>query len=386
MRRVNAAKKSPVSTRLKHGHLALGRLALGLSALPILCAPQGLAAKESAAAPTVAAVQPAGAGAGQGNSPYVRPDVAAYLKATNAQPMPPLTAQVIAQIRKLPPSAMPSRDLPVGELAVVKDLSMPGPGGAIPLRLFDSRAQRGPGPVVVFYHGGGYVLGSIDTHAALAAEIARRLDLPVVSVEYRLAPEHPWPAAPDDGEAAARWVAANGKALGRDVTGLVLSGDSAGGNLTLIAAAALRDKPAAVPVIFQLPIYPAADFTRDYPSAGQFGHGYGLDDSMTALFRQHYAADAKSPRTSPLLGDLSGLPPTVLVTAGLDPLRDQGRAYAAKLVQAGVPTAFYEGRGLVHGFATFRQAIPSAQADTVNFLKIAKTMLDEIEAGTKAKP
>ncbi|PZQ55820.1 MAG: alpha/beta hydrolase [Novosphingobium pentaromativorans] len=347
-------------------------VALAASVLAAAFSPDDLAARDAAVAARSST-----------SAPEVRPDVAAYLKASSAHPMPLLTAEVIAQIRKLPPSAMPSRDLPVGELAVIKDLSMPGPGGAMALRLFDSRAERGPGPVVVFYHGGGYVLGSIDTHAALAAEIARQLDLPVVSVEYRLAPEHPWPAAPDDGEAAARWIAANGKALGREVTGLVLSGDSAGGNLTLIAAAALRDKPAAVPVILQVPIYPAADFTRAYPSARQFGNGYGLDDSMTALFRQHYAADEKSPRTSPILGDLSGLPPTVLVTAGLDPLRDQGRAYAAKLVEAGVPTAYYEGRGLIHGFATFRQAVPSAQVDTVNFLKIAKTMLDEVEAGRK---
>lgn len=370
MQRVIGTKKRAAS---------LIRAALGLAMLPIVVMPGTGAAKE-VAAPKVTTTK---APAATETSPYVRPDVAAYLKAANAQPMPALTAEVIAQIRKLPPSAMPSRDVPVGELAVIKNFSMPGPGGAIPLRLFDTRAERGPGPIVVFYHGGGYVLGSIDTHAALAAEISRRLDLPVVSVEYRLAPEHPWPAAPDDGEAAARWVAANGKALGREVTGLVLSGDSAGGNLTLIAAAALRDKPAAVPVILQVPIYPAADFTRIYPSAQLFGQGYGLDDSMTALFRKHYAADAKSPRTSPLLEDLSGLPPTVLVTAGLDPLRDQGRAYAAKLVEAGVPVAFYEGNGLIHGFATFRQAIPSAQTDTAGFLKIARAMLDEIRAGQK---
>lgn len=332
-----------------------------------------------ALAPPLLADAPAARGGDAAEVPYVRPDVAAYLKADAAHPIPPLTADVLAQIRKLPPGAMPSRDLPVGEIAVAKDLTMPGPGGPIALRLYDARAERGPGPVLVFYHGGGYVLGSIDTHAALAAEIARTLDLPVVSVEYRLAPEHPWPAAPDDGEAAARWVAANGKALGRQATGLVLGGDSAGGNLTLVVAAALRDMPAAVPVILQIPIYPATDFVGRYPSQQAFGKGYGLDDSATALFQKHYAADPKSLRTSPLWGNLKGLPPTVLVTAGLDPLRDQGRAYAAKLIESGVPTAYYEGKGLVHGFATFRKAIPSAQQDTDNFLLLAKTMLAEIE-------
>jgi len=340
--------------------------------------PMALAA--SVLAPAVPALADASTTAASDDAIYVRPDVAAYLKANAAHPLPLMTAEVLAQIRKMPPGSMPSRDLPVGEIAVAKDLEMPGPGGAMKLRLYDARAQRGPGPVMVFYHGGGYILGSIDTHAALAAEIARRLDIPVVSVEYRLAPEHPWPAAPEDGEAAARWIAANGKALGRDATGLVLSGDSAGGNLTLVTAAALRDKPAAVPVIMQLPIYPSADFVGKYRSQQLFGSGYGLDEKDTVLFRQHYAADPKSLKASPLQGDLKGLPPTVLVTAGLDPLRDQGRAYAAKLVEAGVPTVYYEGHGLIHGFATFRKDIPSAQQDTENFLALAKTMLAEVQA------
>lgn len=317
---------------------------------------------------------------GADSAPYVRPDVAAYLKVMSAMPLPPMTKEVIAQIRKMPPDAMPSRDLPVGEIAVARDFEMPGPGGAIKLRLFDARPQRGPGPVMVFYHGGGYVLGSIDTHAALAAEIARKLDVPVVSVEYRLAPENPWPAAVDDGEAAARWIAANGKTLGREVTGLVLGGDSAGGNLVLIASAALRDKPAAVPVIMQFPIYPATDFSREYPSGKAFANGYGLDRTATVLFQQHYAADPHSLRNSPLLGNLDGLPPTLLVTASLDPLRDQGRAYAAKLVEAGVPTAYVEGKGLIHGFATYRKDIPSAATETDGFLSLAKAMLDEIRS------
>lgn len=312
--------------------------------------------------------------------PYVRPDVEAYLKAFYAKPQPAFTREMLMMIHKLPPSAlagMAQQDLPVGAMAVVKDVTMPGPGGPLALRLFDTRAERGPGPVVVFYHGGGYVLGSIDTHAGIAAEIARQLDLPVVSVEYRLAPESPWPAAPDDGEAAARWIAANGTAFGRQFTGLVLSGDSAGGNLALITAAALRDKPAAAPVVMQIPIYPASDFSKPYPSDREFAEGYMLDAKSMGEFTAHYAADPKSLRTSPLLGSLAGLPPTVLVTASLDPLRDQGRAYAARLVEAGVPTAYYEGKGLIHGFATFRKAIPSAQADTAAFLQLAKTMLGE---------
>lgn len=337
-------------------------------------------APQAPAAAAPAATAPAATAAAAAEKPYVRPDVVAYLQAFYAHPQPPFTRELLLQIHKMPPaalSAMTRQDLPVGTM-VTRDVTMPGPGGPMALRMFDTRADRGPGPVVVFYHGGGYVLGSIDTHAGIAAEMARQLDLPVVSVEYRLAPENPWPAAPDDGEAAARWIAANGKAFGRQFTGLVLSGDSAGGNLTLVTAAALRDRPASLPVVLQIPIYPASDFTHVYPSATQFAEGYMLDAKSMASFSGHYAADPNSVRSSPLLGDLAGLPPTVLVTASLDPLRDQGRAYATRLVEAGVPTTYYEGKGLIHGFVTFRKAIPSAQGDTVAFLKLARAMLDQL--------
>lgn len=151
--------------------------------------------------------------------PHVKPDVQAYLDRLKAKPHPRLNRKMLAMIRQLPPERMVSTDdLPVGELATVKDVTMPGPRGSIRLRMYDTRAEREPGPVVVFFHGGAYVVGSIETHAGLTAEMARRLDL---SVEYRLAPENPWPAAVDDGEAAARWIAANGKVFDRQFTGLI---------------------------------------------------------------------------------------------------------------------------------------------------------------------
>jgi acetyl esterase len=312
-------------------------------------------------------------------APYVRPDVQAYLDAMKANPRPPMNAQTIGFIRKIPAEQiavmMSAAELPIGELAVDKTMTMPGPAGEMQLRLFDSKAERGPGPVLVFYHGGGFVVGSIGTHAPLAAEMARQLDMPVVSVEYRLAPEHKWPAAPDDAEAAARWVAANGKALGREVTGLVLSGDSAGGTLTLTTALALRNKPAAVPLKLMVPLYPMADASKPYPSMAAFGSGYGLDTSNTAFFESALAADKNSPRHSALLADLKGLPPTVLATASLDPLRDGGRAFAQKLVAAGVPVSFYEAEGNVHGYTTFRKAIPSAQDDLNKIMAMARAML-----------
>jgi acetyl esterase len=307
--------------------------------------------------------------------PYVRPDVRAFLDMMAANPRPAFTAEFLASIRGLKMTPEMSADKPVGDLGEIRDVVMPGPGGDIALRLFDPRSVRDAGPVVIFYHGGGFAAGSIDSHAGLAAEIARQLDLPVVSVEYRLAPENPWPAAPDDGEAAARWIAENGDAFGRDFTALILCGDSAGGNLAIVTALALRDAPAALPVILQLAIYPAADHSRAYPSRTAFAHGYGLDAAEMALFDQHYAADKNHQRNSPLLADQHGMPPTVVVTAGLDPLRDEGRAYAAATALAGVPTLFHEAVGTIHGFAGYRRVIPSAQADVDTFLGLVKAML-----------
>ena len=312
-------------------------------------------------------------------TPYVRPDVKAYLDVLTKQPRPPMNEATIAMIRKIPPATiaamMSGSELPIGPLAVDKTLTMPGPGGSIELRMFDAKAERAPGPVLVFYHGGGFVVGSIGTHAALAAEMARQLDVPVVSVEYRLAPEHKWPSAPDDAEAAARWVAANGAALGRHISGLILSGDSAGGTLTLTTALALRDKPAAVPVRLTIPLYPMADASKPYPSTAAFGSGYGLNTPDVAFFERALAADQKSPRHSALLADLRGFPPTVLATASLDPLRDGGRAFAAKLKKARVKVKHYEAAGNIHGFATFRKGIPSAQGDLDAILAMAKVML-----------
>ncbi|MEH3099665.1 alpha/beta hydrolase [Sphingomonas adhaesiva] len=312
--------------------------------------------------------------------PFVRADVRGFLDYLNNVPGPKMHEQSAADARAVYYAMKDVADPPVGELAVIKDLSIPGPGGAIPARLFDVREARAPGPVVVFYHGGGFVIGDIDTHASFTAEMSRQLDLPVVSVDYRLAPEARWPAAPDDCEAAARWVAGNPAELGRTATALVLSGDSAGGNLTIVVAMALRDDPAAVPVVVQAPIYPAADMAKEYPSFNDFADGFLLTREGMIWFGEHYAADPAHPRSSPLAGELKGLPPAVVITASLDPIRDQGRAYAAALALAGVPVTFREAQGIVHGFITLRQAIPSAQGDVAGYLTAVKAAIVEAEA------
>jgi acetyl esterase len=310
---------------------------------------------------------------------YVRPDVRGFLDYLNAMPGPRTHQMTPEAARQVYVAMKDVADPPVGELAVIRDLAIPGPAGIIPARLFDARETRTPGPALVFYHGGGFVIGNIDTHASFCAEIARVLDVPVVSVDYRLAPEHRWPAAPDDCEAAARWVAGSPAELGRNVTGLILCGDSAGGTLAIVAAMDLRDAPAAVPVLVHAPIYPAADTSKPYPSFDEFADGFLLTRDTMLWFADAYAADVATSRGSPLLGRMAGLPPAVIITASLDPIRDQGRAYAAALVQAGVPVTYREAVGNIHGFVTLRQAIPSSRSDVAGYLAALKDAVVEAE-------
>ncbi len=264
------------------------------------------------------------------------------------------------------------------EMAVIKDVTCPGPAGDIPLRFYDKRESRGPGPCVVFIHGGGFVIGDIGVYNSLCTEIAHQLDLPVVSVEYRLAPEHPFPAAPDDCEAAARWVASSPEILGREFTGLVITGDSAGGNLTIVTTNALMAEPAAVPVIVQAPIYPVADDITKHRSLHDFGEGFLLTSATMGWFTAQYAGNPADPRHTPMQGDCSKAPPTVLCTAGLDPLRDSGRNYAAHLIQIGIEVCYLEFPGIIHGFTTLRKAIPSGQRDLDAFLAAVKLMLERV--------
>ena len=267
-------------------------------------------------------------------------------------------------------------EAPARELAVIRDLSCPGPAGDIPLRFYDAKETREAGPCVVFIHGGGFVIGDRDVYHSLCTEIAHRLDLPVVSVEYRLAPEHPFPAAPDDCEAAARWIASSPAELGRDVTGLVITGDSAGGNLTIVTTNQLVSEPAEVPVIVQAPIYPVASDISQHTSFREFAEGFLLTGATMSWFTQQYGGDANDPRHTPMVGDCSNTPPTVVCTAGLDPLRDSGREYAAHLVQQGTEVVYLEFPGIIHGFTTLRKAIPSGQKDLDSFLDAVELMVE----------
>jgi acetyl esterase len=311
------------------------------------------------------------------SEPYVRPDVRLFLDYLNSLPGPRSHEAGLEEARAMLVKSRHVADAPTGELAVIRDLACPGPAGEIGLRLYDSRHDRSAGPLFLFFHGGGFVLGDLDTHEPFCAEMARQLDLPVVAVDYRLAPENPWPAGVEDCIAAARWAAASPAELGREATGLVVAGDSAGGNFAIVVSLALRDEPAAVPVLAQWPIYPAVDLADRYPSLTDFGEGHLLTRDGIDWFDRCYRGDPGDWRYLPLVKSQAGMPPTLVVTASLDPIRDQGRAYAAACAQAGVPTVFREAEGNIHGFINLRKAIPSSEQDIAGCVAALKLMLAE---------
>jgi acetyl esterase len=244
----------------------------------------------------------------------------------------------------------PESVIPVGE---VEELTVPGGEGQRPARLYrPAGATDQTLPVLVFFHGGGFVIGDLDTHDNQARRLCRDLRALVISVDYRLAPEHPFPAPLDDCFAATRWVAEHAAELGGDPARVAVGGDSAGGNLATTVALRCRDEGGPTPAA-QLLIYPVADLsTPDRASRLENAEGYLLTRDDMMWFESCYVPDgqATEPLASPLLADLDGLPPAVVVTAEYDPLRDEGDAYAEALRDAGVPVVHERFDGLIHGF------------------------------------
>lgn len=247
----------------------------------------------------------------------------------------------------------------------VEDRRIPGPAGAIPIRVYaPSRADRHP--VLVFYHGGGFRLGDLDTYDALCRDLAARSGALIVSVGYRLAPEHVYPAAVDDSYAALEWVHAHAEEIGGDATRLAVGGDSAGGNLA--AAVSLKARDLAGPlIVFQLLIYPVLNFAEmETESHTLFAEGYIIGGAAHEFTRDTYVpnpADRRHPYASPLLADdLTGLPPALVITAAFDPLRDEGEWYARKLAAAGVPARATRYAGVPHAFL-YAGAALSRKAD-----------------------
>ncbi|KPP96545.1 alpha/beta hydrolase [Erythrobacter sp. HL-111] len=308
-------------------------------------------------------------------APFVRPDMQAFLDALAAMEGPAITDMTLEEARASYVALHAMADKPARELAVIRDLACPGPAGDIPLRLYDAREAREPGPVVCFFHGGGFVIGDLETHHALCTELAHLLDLPVVATHYRRAPEAPFPAAIEDCEAAARWIAGNPGELAREATGLVTIGDSAGGNATVVVTQLLGQDPAAVPVVLQVPIFPLVADAEGSASMADFSEGFVLTAETMGFFDAAYGADRSDPRGFPILGDHSSAPATIVVTASLDPIRDSGREYAKALVDAGRDCLFLEMRGVTHSFTNLRQAVPSTQADLEKVVAAMKFML-----------
>ena len=271
------------------------------------------------------------------------------LAAMGGQPlssMPvPMARQAMEMLLHLRPAEVP--------IAAVANRTIPGPAGDIPVRVY-TPSGTAPFPLLVFFHGGGWVLGGLETHDEICRTLANGAGCVVVSVDYRLAPEHRYPAAAEDCYAATQWCAAHAAELGADASRIAIGGDRAGGNLTAVVAQMARDR-GGPKLVFQLLIYPVTDVVRDRPSYRDNAEGYLLTAGDMEWFWGHYLGDAPQRGTEPYASpirakNLAGLPPALVITAEFDPLRDEGEAYGAALENAGVAAKVTRYDGMIHGF------------------------------------
>ena len=262
-----------------------------------------------------------------------------------AQPVATSRAQVDSEAR-----LVAGAPIPMGE---VRDLTVPGPAGPIPVRLYRPTGLTPPAPAVVYLHGGGYALGSLDSHDNVCRFLAAHAEVAVLAVDYRLAPEHPYPAAVEDALATFHHVALNAVELGIDPQRIAVAGDSAGGGLAAVLAQVTAADGGPRPA-FQLLFFPLVDMSTKHRSYQLFSDGYFLTEAQQDWSTEQYLPDRGArtdPRASPLLADdLAGLPPAYIGVAGFDVLRDEGQAYAARLREAGVTTTLRTHHDLVHSF------------------------------------
>lgn len=285
------------------------------------------------------------------------------MTAMNAPPMSQGTAEhARSQFRDLTVGLrQPAWVVPVGS---IEETTFPGPTRELAVRVYrPADVDASVMPTVLFIHGGGHVIGDLDTHDNQARTLCRDTASVVVSVEYRLAPEDPWPAATDDCLAAARWVFDQIDRFGGDEQAIGVAGDSAGGNLAAVTAVRARDE--GLQFRAQLLLYPAVDYSFDgpYPSRFEYAEGYFLTLDDMAWFGLQYAgkgAAVEHPHLSPIHADLAALPPAVVVTGEYDPLRDEGEAYAAALADAGVSVELIRAPGMIHGFYDLGGISPAA--------------------------
>ena len=283
----------------------------------------------------------------------------AVLELMNSMGAPPIHTQSVEEARRAMAmmSAMAGEPEPVGK---VEDREIPGPEGTIPVRIYTPEG-KGPFPVLVFFHGGGWVIGNIESHDAVCRTLTNTAGCITVSVDYRLAPEYKFPAAPEDCYAATKWVAEKAATFNGDAARVAVGGDSAGGNLAAVVSLMARDR-GGPSLVYQLLIYPATDYyLPGTPSVEENAEGYMLTRNDMIWFLGHYMsseADIKHPYIFPLRAeDLSGLPPAMVITAEYDPLRDEGETYAVRLEQAGVTVQATRYHGTIHGFISLAAMI-----------------------------
>jgi len=310
------------------------------------------------------------------------PQVEAMLAQLAENPAPKLWEMPLADARATYEGMAAVLDLPDVPIGKTEDISIPGPAGDIPARVYSPVAGGGSAlPCLVFFHGGGFMIGNLTTHDALCRTLANEAGVRVVAVDYRLAPEHAYPAAADDCYAAAKWVEANADTLDIDPNSIAVAGDSAGGNLAAVVCLMAKAKKGPE-IAFQLLIYPTTDFTdaEQWGSRTEFAEGYFLEKETMRWFEGNYMGGndaARSEETaSPLSAkDLSGLPPAYVITAGFDPLRDEGKAYADALNAAGTKAEYIDYPGMIHGFFNMQAALDvSREAVKVAAQKLAAAL------------
>ena len=292
------------------------------------------------------------------------PLLKAFLDQMAAQPQPKLWELEPPAAREAMVALMQlvgPKDVPIGKVA---NLAIPSPNGDIPARSYTPVAAGGePLPALIFFHGGGFVIGSVETHDGLCRMLANLSACRVISIEYRLSPEHKFPAAVEDAFAATSWIEKNAAQLGVDANRLAIGGDSAGGTLSAVVTQMARDA-GAPNLAFQILLFPATHMGANTVSRRAFAEGYFLEGKTIEWFFNHYfaaGADRDHPHASPLLADkFIGLPPAYIMIAGFDPLHDEGVEYAEKLRAAGVPVTVDDYPEVVHDFIYLQAVLPQA--------------------------
>jgi len=289
------------------------------------------------------------------------PNARALIDQIAGMGLPAFDAMTVAEAREAS-AAMGAFHGDVEAVAKVEDGAIPGPAGDIPARIYTPHGN-GPFGLVVYFHGGGWVIGNLDTHDGVCRDLAHHSGCIVASIDYRLAPEHKFPAAAEDCYAATRWLAANGTA-GADPRRMAVAGDSAGGNLAAAVALMARDRGGAE-LRYQVLIYPVTDAACDTASCRENADGYFLTTVMMRWFWNHYLnedADRDNPYACPLRArDVGNLPPALVITAEFDPLRDEGESYATRMSEAGVPVQLKRYEGMIHGFTGMGGALPQGK-------------------------